>query len=166
LHPEDKTKMLVVQEITGPAAARSLWKMPTGLLDPGEDIDQAAMRELKEETGLQALRCEGVLCFRQAHGTSAGRATSDLFFVCLLSVPLVDDLQPCQHEIKAIQWMPVQEYADQEVWQMSPVYKELNQAVLDHVDNQQQGKPTSLVASQQLSVGFTPDTNTVYRSYL
>lgn len=36
LHPSDPSKMLVVQEITGPAAARKLWKMPTGLIDPGK----------------------------------------------------------------------------------------------------------------------------------
>ena len=172
LHPHDTTKMLVVQEITGPAAARNLWKMPTGLMDPGEDIAEAAMRELQEETGLVAHACNGVLAFRQAHGSStAGRASSDLFFVCLLSLSssaqaAVDALQPCQHEIKAIQWMSVHDYANQETWQVSPTYKELNQAIVDHVHNLQQGKSTMLIQSQQLSVGFSPGTNTVYRSKL
>ncbi|KAL7524436.1 hypothetical protein ACHAWF_000951, partial [Thalassiosira exigua] len=35
-------KMLAVEECTGPAAKRKLWKMPTGLTDPGEDIALAA----------------------------------------------------------------------------------------------------------------------------
>jgi ADP-ribose pyrophosphatase YjhB (NUDIX family) len=176
LHPADHTKMLVVQELTGPAAARNLWKMPTGLLDPGEDIEDAAQRELQEETGLTALHCEGILAFRQAHGSAAGRASSDLFFVCLMSIPLemVDTLQACQQEIKAIQWMSVDDYANQETWQLSPTYKALNQAILDHVQNLQHQqhhggnkKPTtSLVTSQQLPVGFVPGTNTVYRSNL
>jgi hypothetical protein len=48
-------KMLAVQERSGPAAKRKLWKMPTGLTDPGEDIAVAAVRELKEETGLDCI---------------------------------------------------------------------------------------------------------------
>lgn len=35
VHPTSG-KMLAVQERTGPAAKRKLWKMPTGLTDPGE----------------------------------------------------------------------------------------------------------------------------------
>ncbi|CAB9505492.1 Nudix hydrolase [Seminavis robusta] len=174
LHPKDSSKMLVVQEITGPAAARKLWKMPTGLIDPGEDIGEAALRELEEETGLKGATCEGILAFRQAHGASAGRAASDFFFVCLLSIPSTDDdanqldnLKPQEHEIKDIQWMSVQKYADQDVWQASPTYKKLNQAILDAVENQKQGKPaSSLIASEQLTVGFMPGLNTLYKSKL
>jgi len=36
IHPTSG-KMLAVQERAGPAAKRKLWKMPTGLTDPGED---------------------------------------------------------------------------------------------------------------------------------
>merc|ERR1712032_1795507 len=36
VHPKDPSLILTVQEKTGPAAARKLWKMPTGLVDPGE----------------------------------------------------------------------------------------------------------------------------------
>ena len=170
LHPDDPTKMLVVKEITGPAAARNLWKMPTGLIDPGEDIAEAAVRELEEETGLIGATCQGVLAFRQAHGASAGRAASDLFFVVLLSAPqhssLVDNLKPQEHEIAAIQWMPVKEYANQEVWLKSPVYLELNQAIIDASANQKLGKPTPVVVPHKLDVGWLSGTNTVYRSNL
>ena len=44
--------MLVVQEKSGPAAARQLWKIPTGLTDLHEDIVKAIAREVKEETRL------------------------------------------------------------------------------------------------------------------
>lgn len=161
-------KMLVVKEITGPAAARDLWKMPTGLIDPGEDIAEAAQRELLEETGLDG-RCEGIMAFRQAHGSSAGRASSDLFFVCLLTLSQqssFDNLTPQEHEIKAIQWMNVEDYANQEVWQKSPVYLQLNQAILDAVENQKKGKSSPLVVPSQLPVGWAGGTNTVYSSKL
>ena len=49
-HPIDSSKMLVVREKSGSAAARELWKMPTGLTDPHEDIVKAVVREVKEET--------------------------------------------------------------------------------------------------------------------
>ena len=48
-------RILVVQERTGPASVAKLWKMPTGLTDPGEDVACAAVRELKEETGLDCV---------------------------------------------------------------------------------------------------------------
>ena len=71
-HPLDgpgaNRRMLVVQEQTGPARAYNLWKMPTGLADPSEDIHEAAVRELQEETGLAA-SFGGLLAFRQAHST-------------------------------------------------------------------------------------------------
>ena len=163
-------RLLVVQERTGPAAAWGLWKMPTGLLDPAEDVHQAAVRELHEETGLTA-NVDGILAVRQAHATPppptttssassssaasskiVGRKHSDLFFVCQLSLTRTDTQNPkvelledpslvsywdkepwivCPTEIAAIRWMTVREYAAQSRWQSSPVYLELNQAILD-----------------------------------
>ncbi len=64
LHPITG-KMLVVQEKTGPAAKRKLWKMPTGLTDPGEDVVDAAIREAKEEVGLD-VEFDRIICMRQA----------------------------------------------------------------------------------------------------
>jgi len=168
-HPLDgpgaNRRMLVVQEQTGPARAYNLWKMPTGLADPSEDIHEAAVRELQEETGLQA-SFGGLLAFRQAHSTppapngdsskktttSVRRKNSDLFFVCQMQLPArntttaaatssstIDDDETyweqqwtaCPTEIAAIRWMKVSDYCNQERWQGSPVYMELNRAILD-----------------------------------
>ena len=38
-----------------------VWQFPTGMLEKGETPVQAAVRELWEETGLEAVRCEGTL---------------------------------------------------------------------------------------------------------
>jgi Nudix hydrolase domain/NUDIX domain len=43
-------EMLVVKERSGPAAKAGIWKMPTGLLEQGEDYSAAAEREVHEET--------------------------------------------------------------------------------------------------------------------
>lgn len=44
----EKREILVVQEKTGPLAGKNVWKMPTGLVECGENIKDAAVRELKE----------------------------------------------------------------------------------------------------------------------
>ena len=38
----------------GQPSEGDFWQMPQGGIDPGEDIQQAALRELAEETGVQA----------------------------------------------------------------------------------------------------------------
>ncbi len=77
--------ILLVKERTGPAAVKGgIWKLPTGLVDPAENLKDAAVREAKEETCLDCV-FESVICFRHSHGGSpALGATSDLFFACLL----------------------------------------------------------------------------------
>jgi len=174
LKPNDPTRMLVVQEKTGPAAAYKLWKMPTGLLDPGEDIPDAAARELLEETGLEAT-IKGIICFRQAHSTSR---SSDLFFVCRMDLTNPNQewkLQP--EEIAEIQWMKVEDYCNQQRWQGSSVYEALNESILklsnleakQHETEDICSTPTTttgLIRSDKLPLGFSDGTNALFRSQL
>ena len=57
--------------------------MPTGLVNAGEDIPSAAVREVMEETGIRTI-FSAVLACRQAHGFGMGRNKSDMFFVVAL----------------------------------------------------------------------------------
>lgn len=41
-----------------PAISDYLYELPAGIIDPGETIEEAAKRELFEETGLKAKSCE------------------------------------------------------------------------------------------------------------
>lgn len=177
--PNNPSHMLVVRERTGPAAARQLWKMPTGLLDPGEEIGPAAVRELKEETGLDGI-FEGIICFRHATNVASGRSISDLFFVCRvklyndenfgnddLKVLLASRTLLQKEEIADIRWMSVAEYASQETWQESPVYRELNQVLLDRdVSSRPEPVDKALLRGYSLPIGFAPGTNTLYKSLM
>ncbi|KAJ8637104.1 hypothetical protein MRB53_011371 [Persea americana] len=105
----DKKEVLVVQEKSGLFQGTGIWKFPTGVIDEGEDISAGAIREVKEETGIDAEFIE-VLAFRQSHKSFFEK--SDLFFVCMLR-PLSFDIQKQESEIEAAQWMPIEEYAVQ-----------------------------------------------------
>ncbi|KAD3066644.1 hypothetical protein E3N88_34524 [Mikania micrantha] len=105
----NKGEVLVVQEKSGSFKGTGVWKLPTGTVEEGEDISLAAIREVKEETGIETEFME-VLAFRQSHKSFFSK--SDLMFVCMLK-PTSLDIQKQDSEIEAAEWMPVEEYANQ-----------------------------------------------------
>lgn len=88
------------------------WKIPGGLAELGEGLDEAVVREVHEETGISC-KFGNVLCVRHSHGAQFGR--SDLYFVCQLE-PIPDEngkvLEPTpqEGEIEAAAWVPLSEY--------------------------------------------------------
>lgn len=127
----DKREVLVVQEKSGKFRGKGLWKFPTGVIDEGEDICIGAVREVKEETGIDTEFIE-VLAFRQSHKVFFGK--SDLFFVCMLR-PLSFDIQKQDLEIEAAEWMPIDEYAAQPAVQSHGLLKYIIEVGLAKVDN-------------------------------
>ncbi len=152
-------KMLLVQEKSGPLKGTGVWKMPTGLVDVGEDISTGAEREVFEETGVRT-RFKKLLAFRQAHGVLFGK--SDLFLVCVLE-PLSSDISPQEAEIHACEWKEPETLLDSDFFQKSPLYSFLNHKIRREVLSAQ-GKatpPPSLVKTK-LPLGFRPGEASLY----
>ena len=85
--PEDR--VLLVRQYRF-AVGRELWELPAGKLEPGEDPEAAAARELEEETGYRALAlrklarllptpayCTEVIHIYEARGLVPGRQHLD-----------------------------------------------------------------------------------------
>jgi ADP-ribose pyrophosphatase len=51
-----------------PAVGETLWEIPAGTLEPGEPLDEAALRELAEETGYRAGKLGKLLSFYPSPG--------------------------------------------------------------------------------------------------
>jgi ADP-ribose pyrophosphatase len=51
-----------------PSVGQTLWEIPAGTLEPGEPVEQAAVRELAEETGYRAGRWRKIHAFFPSPG--------------------------------------------------------------------------------------------------
>lgn len=111
----DNNELLLIKEWSGPLSATGRtpskqWKLPGGLLDAGESLEEATVREVYEETGVPC-DFEGVLSFWHRHGLKWG--TSDLYYVCLLK-PRSLQLNICPVEVSDARWMHVDDFLQTE----------------------------------------------------
>ncbi|MEW5309410.1 MAG: hypothetical protein WDW38_001300 [Sanguina aurantia] len=98
LHPP--SKLLTSGEELFCCRGQGVWKMPTGLLDPAEDVMDGAVREVLESVNSH-----------EAHGFAFGK--SDLFMLCALYADTANqELVPQASEIDAVKWMELAEYMD------------------------------------------------------
>ncbi|PKA63668.1 Nudix hydrolase 8 [Apostasia shenzhenica] len=105
----DNREVLMVKEKKCPYRCSGLWKLPTGLINKSEEIFSGAVREVKEETGIDTAFLE-VVAFRHAHQVAFDK--SDLFFVCMLK-PLTFEIEIDESEIQDAKWMSLEELTDQ-----------------------------------------------------
>lgn len=119
----ERRELLVVCEKHRRTSQR-YYKLPGGALQPGEHLAEAVLREVLEETGVQA-QFESLVCFRHWHGYRYGK--SDIYFVCRLK-PLSEDVTLQAEEIEECLWMPVEEYLASDL--VSPFNKRIVRAAI------------------------------------
>jgi 8-oxo-dGTP pyrophosphatase MutT (NUDIX family) len=127
-------KILVVKEKNGGALISNLFKIPTGAVDPLEDLHKAAIRELKEETGIDG-KFIGIMGIRHLHGYLNGK--SDLFFICVLE-PLTFDITIQEDELIACEWLSIDDYFQQDFFKGKPLQEMINRDIkytLDAIEN-------------------------------
>ena len=105
----DKREVLCVREARTPTdqPTRTNWKLPGGLMDLGEEVGDAAAREVFEETGVRA-QFQSLISMRVQHGAAFGR---DDFYLVACMEPLTEEINLSdQDEIAECAWLPLAEY--------------------------------------------------------
>lgn len=77
LHKENNKYVLLIQRKNEPF--KSQWALPGGFVEEDEDLETAARRELKEETGMDLESCEQLFTFGKPGRDPRGRTISIVY---------------------------------------------------------------------------------------
>lgn len=92
-------KYLLVQE--GQPGARGLWNLPAGHVDKGEELEAAAVREAKEETGYDVQLIKEIAIYHE----TATKSVKHVY----LAVITGGELKPQPEEILDVKWLTLDE---------------------------------------------------------
>lgn len=85
---------------------RGRWDFPKGKLDPGEPLDQCALREVKEETGLKQVKLNGPLLVTYHTYDEDGKHILKETHWFLMKAPSGQEVQPqVEEQIMEIKWV-------------------------------------------------------------
>ncbi|KAJ0964705.1 hypothetical protein J5N97_025843 [Dioscorea zingiberensis] len=153
----ENKEVLVVKEKKCPLRCLGIWKLPTGLINKSEEIFSGAIREVKEETGIETAFLE-VVAFRHAHNVTFEK--SDLFFICMLK-PLSADINIDESEIEAAMWMPLDQLIDQPFHREDSMTKNMIDICVARYENRYRGLNPHRIMSK-----FDDRLATLYYGYL
>ncbi|XP_074584849.1 nudix hydrolase 8-like [Curcuma longa] len=140
----DNKEVLVVKENKCPSRCYGIWKLPTGFINKSEEIFSGAVREVKEETGIDTTFVE-LVAFRHAHYVAFEK--SDLFFICMLK-PVSSEITIDESEIEAAKWMPLDEFLAQPFHKEDSMLKNIMDICVSACENKYHGFTASQIMSK------------------
>jgi 8-oxo-dGTP pyrophosphatase MutT (NUDIX family) len=153
ISPNQREVLLVKERVGVP-----FFKLPTGLVDPGEEIDDAARREVLEETSIltDPSYCR-MAALRSQHGKlNVTGEPSNLFVVVVLRATSTA-IRVQESEIQEARWFSFAQFARMTDKANGGVYGELNSAAL-HVAL----APEDGLVPHDLPLMFASGTNRVF----
>ncbi len=103
-----ESKVLLVKLSYGPAAGK--WLIPGGLVDPGETLQEAVIREICEETGQYVIPL-GIIGVRTMVRESDRLTDLYCIFLCELQTDQ-KEFTIDQAEVREVTWMPISQLND------------------------------------------------------
>ncbi|GAB5355090.1 hypothetical protein AAMO2058_000175900 [Amorphochlora amoebiformis] len=156
-------KILLVQEKSGPSARSKIWKLPGGLAEPRESIEEAVLREVLEETGVETkfVALTSVINLKPRKGNVARGGRSDLFCTCLLkSLQAYPTLSLQENEIKDAKWEFPQDVLEHGLYSLQDtVFRRSLETALSHEKNSKAG-----LTPERLPFGFIKGMARILRS--
>ncbi|XP_047938268.1 nudix hydrolase 8-like [Salvia hispanica] len=136
-------QVLVVKEKWS-CSCSGVWKLPTGFIDKSEELFSGAVREVKEETGIDTEFLE-LVAFRHVHRVAFEK--SDLLFVCMLK-PLSLEIQIDENEIEDAKWISVDELLSQQFYKEDEMLKRVMEICMATNDKKYSGFEAHRVVSK------------------
>ena len=155
IHPDGKRILCISEKYE----SQIRWKLPGGLVDPGELLGEAVKREVKEETGVDVKSIRYLLIARER--TDAIFNSSDLYFVFVADAEIDGcHLSPDSREVSHCSWM-----TPSEVLEKPENLYPLNRGIFEAADKILRGENGEAVMSGVTFMGFQNLPHVVYSNY-
>ncbi|KAI5664589.1 hypothetical protein M9H77_23912 [Catharanthus roseus] len=139
----DDREILVVKEKCS-CSCSGVWKLPTGYINKSEELFSGAIREVKEETGIETTFLE-MVSFRHVHLVAFEK--SDLLFVCMLK-PLSLQIEIDENEIQDAKWMTLDELLGQQFYAEDEMSRKVIEICMDTYEKSYSGFTAQQVISK------------------
>jgi 8-oxo-dGTP diphosphatase len=125
----DKDKILLEKRKNSPGKGK--WSVPGGLVELGEDVEQAVIREVKEETGLEV--CEPRLFDVVNYVSLSGKGAVKYHYVILDYLVTVKSGNPkAASDADALKWVPFNEVEEYDLTESFRLFFRRNRQKLEN----------------------------------